>query len=225
MKAVPSTQAVFVFIMVCNTFQTHLQLATACRTAWHSSPWKLYHRNGGRGATSLTSTSETNSLSYNPNRQYCRNFHSTLTAFRNRKKQSDDISQQDLSWEQFEFSGFPKRDRRFANDTDVVLLDHNMECTKEELLDKLHHQETVHDQTFQQNQIIHLAAWEQLDPDMVQRATEALHPFVNMDRIERIENVLTQRTGRTRFLFESKLDKANNRFLTASCSMFDDFVY
>ena len=144
-----------------------------------------------------------------------------MKAFKNKKRQLDDGANQELSWETFEFSGVPKLDRRFADPassySDDGLAQTNASSaadgsngtgsddflTNEERIQLLQQQETERDARYQEEQRQKLTAWEQLDPASVQRATEAIRPIVNDDRVQRIAAVLEQRTAHTRFLFES----------------------
>jgi len=137
--------------------------------------------------------------------QLHRHFHSSLKAFKNKKRQIDNGSNQELSWETFEFSGVPKLDRRFADPASAPSSDDDDLLTNEERLQQLQQQETERDARYQEEQRQKLTAWEQLDPASVQRATEAIRPIVNDDRVQRIAAVLEQRTAHTRFLFESTL--------------------
>ena len=143
-------------------------------------------------------------------------FHSSLRACKNRKRRLDDGSSQDLSWERFEFSGLPKQDRRFlADPSDLLTVNKNNNnddepnLSNEEHLRQLQQREAAEDASHREKQRQRLAAWERLDPDTVRRATEAILPYVNEKRVERIRSVLAQRTRQTRFLFENPSNPSN----------------
>jgi hypothetical protein len=133
-------------------------------------------------------------------------YHTSLSLFKNKKRTRDDGSNQELSWKKFEFSQMPKHDKRFGNET-TAQNSANSDLSNEEMIRQLEQHETVQDALYQKEQREKLTAWEQLDADLVRRATEAIRPIVNNDRIQRIESVLQQRTAHTRFLFESALIK------------------
>ena len=48
-----------------------------------------------------------------------------------------------------------------------------------------------------------------LDPDIVQRSIDILQPYVQPRRLDRIDEVLNQRTKHTRFLFENPSNPSN----------------
>jgi len=131
-------------------------------------------------------------------------YHTSLSLFKSKKRTRDDGSNQELTWATFEFSQMPKHDKRFGNETTAQNAA-NSDLSNEEMIRQLEQHETVQDAIYQKEQRETLTAWEQLDADLVQRATEAIRPIVNNDRIQRIESVLQQRTAHTRFLFESAL--------------------
>jgi hypothetical protein len=113
-------------------------------------------------------------------------------------KSSDSI----LSWDKFEYSTSPKIDTRFG----TVQYNHTntTELPKEELLEQLHQQETIFDQEYSQVVTTQNQLWRSIPPETVQIATNFLQPYIQPERIRRIQTVLQQRTQNVRFLFESK---------------------
>lgn len=152
-------------------------------------------------------------------------YHTTLASYKKASQPINDGSNQELMWEKFEFSQSPKFDKRFSGTTVIsdpssssssdgaVTMDHPLartnsvastsDETSEQYLERLHHLEAQQDVLYQKQQLQQLEAWEQLDSDLVQRATAILQPLVQTPRLERIDEVLRQRTAHTRFLFES----------------------
>jgi len=53
------------------------------------------------------------------------------------------------------------------------------------------------------------AVFAQLSPDLVQRATNVLLPYINADRLARVDDVLKNRTTHCRFLFENPINPSN----------------
>jgi tRNA (guanosine-2'-O-)-methyltransferase len=53
------------------------------------------------------------------------------------------------------------------------------------------------------------SAWDNLDPDLVDRATNVLVPFLKPERWDKIQTVLSQRTQNVRFLFENPANPSN----------------
>lgn len=109
-----------------------------------------------------------------------------------------------LSWEKFEFSDSPKWDHRFEANLEICIGD--TETSKEEALSKLYEQEAIQDAVYAKQTTQQKAAWQRLDPDTVRRSTDIVRPYINEERIHKIQTVLKQRTGNTRFLFESEFD-------------------
>lgn len=74
---------------------------------------------------------------------------------------------------------------------------------------QLYEKESIEDERFSAELHATNAAWQKLDPIMVERGIQVLLPYVLPDRVERIETVLKQRTGHTRFLFENPANPSN----------------
>jgi tRNA G18 (ribose-2'-O)-methylase SpoU len=130
-----------------------------------------------------------------------RSFHSTLQAGRSRrgKKGAADAV---LAWESFEFGESPKWDPRFANGRTVI-------ADSEEEWEEIRRREVVKDAETATRMNHQLEGWRALDAAVVEQATQTLRPYVNTDRIARIETVLQQRTAHTRFLFENPSNPSN----------------
>lgn len=107
-----------------------------------------------------------------------------------------------LEWERFEFGESPKWDARFESSRTII-------ANNEEDLRQVSDVEAQRDEDTRERINRHVAAWEQLSPETVQRATEVLAPYVQDDRIERIKSVLRQRTVHTSFLFENPSNPSN----------------
>ena len=139
----------------------------------------------------------------------------------------------ELTWERFEFGHSPKSDSRFDatrttrtttsnNDDESSLslasssshesLSNNSLTTTNntvEALEVVRQAEILKDaQSAQECQKL-VQAWQQLDPIIVQRATNILRPFITKERIQRIESVLYQRTRQTQFVFENPSNPSN----------------
>ena len=70
-------------------------------------------------------------------------------------------------------------------------------------------EETQEDQKVAQKLDQKHNAFFSLTPETVQRATEALEPYINDDRLQRIQSVLKQRTKNCKFLFENPNNPSN----------------
>ena len=111
-----------------------------------------------------------------------------------------------LEWESFEFSNSPKWDQRFFLDPDSKISKMKEDHTPwQDMVEE----ETKQDIQSAQQINANTKAWEQLSPQLIAQATQVLRPYVKPDRMERIENVLSQRTAHTRFLFENPSNPSN----------------
>lgn len=115
------------------------------------------------------------------------------------RKQGENDS---LSWETFEFSESPKWDTRFDTSRTVI-------AANEEELEVVRKLEEQKDLATAQRINQHQQAWQTLSPELIERATQLLLPYVTQDRIERIKSVLQKRTVHTRFLFENPANPSN----------------
>jgi tRNA (guanosine-2'-O-)-methyltransferase len=75
--------------------------------------------------------------------------------------------------------------------------------------DEIREAEDVQDAATATRMNQHVEGWRALDAAVVEQATSTLRPYVNPERISRIETVLQQRTGHTRFLFENPSNPSN----------------
>ncbi|GKY99533.1 hypothetical protein MPSEU_000907400 [Mayamaea pseudoterrestris] len=119
-----------------------------------------------------------------------------------RKRKSNQQQSTTLEWERFEFGESPKWDDRFESSRTFI-------TNNEEELQRVVQEEAAKDQVALEQINQHAAAWEQLSPDSVPKATELLIPYVKPDRLERIRGVLRQRTIQTSFLFENPSNPSN----------------
>jgi hypothetical protein len=107
----------------------------------------------------------------------------------------------DLLWEKFEFSDSPKLDSRFGK----VEYNHtnSTEMSKDALLESLHQQEATYDEQYAMLIRKKNNAWMNIPPVTLQHAISFIQPYIQEERIRRIQTVLGQRTKNVRFLFES----------------------
>jgi tRNA (guanosine-2'-O-)-methyltransferase len=116
----------------------------------------------------------------------------------------------DLSWETFDFSTSPKWDSRFEGDGDTSSQNAiHVASNNEEALERIYEREAIEDINLQKEFDRKHRLWQDLDPNLVQQASDVLLPFVKQERIERIQSVLNQRTQQTRFLFENPANPSN----------------
>jgi len=117
---------------------------------------------------------------------------------------TDPAAVEELDWETFEFGDNPKQDSRFS-DTSSSIIQHADDATFEKIVQ----QEIHEDEQLQQQLEEHNAALLALDPKIVEQATEIIQEYVTEERIERLEEVLKQRTQNCRFLFENPGNPSN----------------
>lgn len=109
----------------------------------------------------------------------------------------------------------PKMDKRFANDSDstakVGIPDEVLNAIPANSITFKSYVESEADldkktsESFKQSQSELLS----LTPDLVQKCIDILSPYVQDRRMERIDEVLSQRTRHTRFLFENPSNPSN----------------
>lgn len=121
----------------------------------------------------------------------------------------------ELSWETFDFSTNPKLDTRFSgNGSDGDNESQNLlnqiargqdsaedfaKVTKLEIKDR-----EAAKRMDELNE-----AYKSLTPELVSSAMAVLEPYINADRVERIDTVLGQRTKRAKFLYENPSNPSN----------------
>ena len=69
--------------------------------------------------------------------------------------------------------------------------------------ESVHERETLEDEKLHDEFQRRHRAWDDLDPALIEQATEVLRPYLKPERQQRIHDVLDQRTKQTRFLFEN----------------------
>ena len=69
--------------------------------------------------------------------------------------------------------------------------------------ESVHERETLEDEKLHDEFQRRHRAWDDLDPVLIEQATEVLRPYLKPERQQRIHDVLDQRTKHTRFLFEN----------------------
>jgi len=106
-------------------------------------------------------------------------------------------SQTELSWDHYDFSTNPKQENRFGNKG--LASDEALDPGEEAKADK----ECAREMNYAND------VYFKLDPEIVQKATEILEPFINQERLERVSSVLKQRTKRIKFLFENPANPSN----------------
>lgn len=119
------------------------------------------------------------------------------TSKRQRRKRIEEEIETGLSWETFEFGINPKKDGRFSKSKQLEM--HNLDFDEEAEEDRI-----VAEKLDEMN-----SAFRELHPDVVSAATNIIGPYINEVRLERINSVLSQRTKRSRFLFENPGNPSN----------------
>jgi len=109
-----------------------------------------------------------------------------------------------LEWDNFDFGENPKWDTRFdPNALRAVVAE------TQEQLDEIIDHETKQDKIAAARLDRQWEALEQLDPQLVVDATAALTPYLQPARMDRMNQVLQQRTQHCRFLFENPSNPSN----------------
>ncbi len=108
-------------------------------------------------------------------------------------------SQTELNWETFDFSLNPKQDHRFSDDGASIAANIGLDVEEEALEDRRHAQQMKEANN----------AYLKLDSELIAKAIEALEPWINDDRLERVSGVLKQRTKHSKFLFENPSNPSN----------------
>jgi len=97
----------------------------------------------------------------------------------------------------------PKKDERFDNEPS---LGQGLTQTQ---FHSLLQSEAREDVEHAQQMATEHSAYSELSPELVERATKVLLPYINADRLERMESVLKKRTCHYRFLFENPSNPSN----------------
>eukprot|EP00559_Dactyliosolen_fragilissimus_P007582 CAMPEP_0184856154 /NCGR_PEP_ID=MMETSP0580-20130426/1313_1 /TAXON_ID=1118495 /ORGANISM="Dactyliosolen fragilissimus" /LENGTH=316 /DNA_ID=CAMNT_0027350981 /DNA_START=77 /DNA_END=1028 /DNA_ORIENTATION=- len=118
--------------------------------------------------------------------------------YRKRKAETESLGKvaTELGWENYEFSFNPKKDSRFNKDIhNGAELDEIEEARKDK---------------FTKSSLDDKNEWFlSLSPEEVSSATKILEPYINQDRLHRVSSVLSQRTKRSKFLFENPSNPSN----------------
>lgn len=120
----------------------------------------------------------------------------------NAKLLEDDTTSTTLEWETFEFGASPKWDQRF--DDNALHIASNTEKW-EDIEDREAEEDVALQQKFEKQHQL----WENLDPTLVEEATQVLLPYVKPERWSRIQEVVSKRTQQSRFLFENPSNPSN----------------
>lgn len=121
---------------------------------------------------------------------------------RRRMEKVDDKGETEtsLDWETFEFGSNPKKDSRFGAAGNTLKGMHNLDV----------HEEAEEDRLIAKKLDEMNAAFRELDPSLIEQASDVIRPFLNSEkRKEKINEVLSQRTKRSRFLFENPGNPSN----------------
>jgi tRNA G18 (ribose-2'-O)-methylase SpoU len=110
-----------------------------------------------------------------------------------------------LEWETFEFADSPKWDKRFDDDQDGI----HVATATTEGWEEIEAREAQEDVKLQERFARQHQAWQTIDPELVQKATDVLLPYVMPDRWERIQSAFQKRTKNARFLFENPANPSN----------------
>ena len=121
-----------------------------------------------------------------------------------------------LSWETFDFSTNPKLDNRFSgggggedNESQKLLNQIARGQDSAEDFAKVTKLEAIKDREAAKRMDEINAAYRALTPELVASASAVLEPYINADRVERIDTVLGQRTKRAKFLYENPSNPSN----------------
>lgn len=198
-------------------FPSHVISATPMTTARFSSATT----EGGDGSSSsaetgsdaaVASESTPPGMSRNPRGRAAKKNEKRKREKRDAERDAERNEDGDLDWEKFEFSDNPKMDARFDNN--------NGDSTDHVSSASVH---ALSDTDFQKRIVIEAEADKasekrlgdakgalfSLSPELVSRASEIISPYVQDKRIERIDEILSLRTRRSRFLFENPSNPSN----------------
>ena len=122
----------------------------------------------------------------------------------------------ELSWETFDFSTNPKLDTRFSggsdggdNESQKLLNQIARGQDSAEDFAKVTQLEAIRDREAAKRMDELNEAYKSLTPELVSSAMAVLEPYINADRVERIDTVLGQRTKRAKFLYENPSNPSN----------------
>ena len=132
---------------------------------------------------------------------------SAVRLFAGSRKRKDETTKT-LEWETFDYSDSPKWDARFG-ETSSGSSAASLTALNQEELDDAFEKEAEEDRRVAERFDKKAAALKSLSPQLVADATRILTPYINPDRVLRINEVLSQRTSNCRFLFENPANPSN----------------
>jgi len=132
------------------------------------------------------------------------------------QEEQENSSVASLDWESFDFSDSPKMDKRFKNKDSSPSDETGI---PEHVLNTISTDSITYQTYLQSEASIDLETSRRsiksqleilsLSPDIVQRSIDILTPYIQDRRMERIDEVLNQRTKHTRFLYENPSNPSN----------------
>jgi len=171
----------------------------------------------------LCSTNENNTGDHtasatwqNPRSRWARKKHFQKLKMLEQQEEQGKSSVASLDWESFDFSDSPKMDKRFKSKNsspsdETGIPDHvlNTISTDSITYQTYLQSEANIDQETSRRSIKSQSEILSLSPDIVQRSIDILTPYIQDRRMERIDEVLNQRTKHTRFLYENPSNPSN----------------
>jgi len=178
---------------------------------------RLCSTNNDSSTDENTTTSDT---WQNPRSRWARKKHfnklKMLKEQEEQEKGSNGSSLASLDWDSFDFSDSPKMDKRFKNKSsspsdETGIPEHVLNTISTDSItyqtylqsEKSIDQDTSRRSLESQSEILSLS------PDIVKRSIDILTPYIQDRRMERIDEVLNQRTKHTRFLYENPSNPSN----------------
>ena len=186
-----------------------------------SSPTHLHNLSIQLQSTRLCSTNNDGNTSdntftawKNPRSRWARKKHFKMLKQQEEQEKGSDSSS--LDWESFDFGDSPKMDKRFKNkdsspSDETGIPEHvlNTISTDSITYQTYLQSETNIDHDTSSRSIKSQSEILSLSPDIVQRSIDILTPYIQDRRMERIDEVLNQRTKHTRFLYENPSNPSN----------------
>ena len=184
------------------------------RRSFKNCSTHLRHTNNDSSTDENTTTSATWE---NPRSRWARKKHfNKLKALKEQEEQEKGLNGDQLDWDKFDFSDSPKMDKRFKNkgtspSDETGIPEHVLNTISTDSLtyqtylqsEKSIDQDTSRRSLESQSELLSLS------PEIVQRSIDILTPYIQDRRMERIDEVLNQRTKHTRFLYENPSNPSN----------------
>lgn len=152
----------------------------------------------------------------NPRSRWARKKHFQKMKMLKQQEEQENSSVASLDWESFDFSDSPKMDKRFKNKDSSPSDETGI---PEHVLNTISTDSITYQTYLQSEASIDLETSRRsiksqleilsLSPDIVQRSIDILTPYIQDRRMERIDEVLNQRTKHTRFLYENPSNPSN----------------